>query len=283
MGFPRQEYWSRLSFPSPGDLPDSETEPWSLALQADSLPTEPPGRSQAIGFSNYSVAWFRVNAEHWPHFRPVQSKHRIISNTSAGTRLPVTVLAGPGFPATSLLFSGRKSMPRLPMPTCFLCLASHASSLCPWCLGALPPPRDLPNLAPYWLHHITKACSASSLGPLQTSHHTASRQVSWECKSSHSLSYLISIHGSLEFGDKGFTRTFKITNSAHLLWPSPTSHPGPQRPGDLFSLTLSPLPEMPPSTLPSRLLLNPQNPALTPVLQKLSLIFMSVSKVSDVL
>ena len=41
--FFRQEYWSELSFPSPGDLPDPGTEPGSLTLQADSLPTEPPG------------------------------------------------------------------------------------------------------------------------------------------------------------------------------------------------------------------------------------------------
>ena len=43
MGFPRQEYWSRLPFPPPGDLPDPGIKPMSLALQADSLPTEPPG------------------------------------------------------------------------------------------------------------------------------------------------------------------------------------------------------------------------------------------------
>ena len=40
MGFSRQEYWSGLPFPSPGDLPDPGTEPMSSALQADSLPTE---------------------------------------------------------------------------------------------------------------------------------------------------------------------------------------------------------------------------------------------------
>ena len=37
MGFPRQEYWSWLLFPSPGDLSDPETEAASHALQADSL------------------------------------------------------------------------------------------------------------------------------------------------------------------------------------------------------------------------------------------------------
>ena len=42
----RQEYWRRLSFPSPGDLPDSGIKPGSPALQADALPSksEPPGK-----------------------------------------------------------------------------------------------------------------------------------------------------------------------------------------------------------------------------------------------
>ena len=42
MGFPRQEYWSELPFPSPGNLPDPGIEPQSPGLQADSLPSEPP-------------------------------------------------------------------------------------------------------------------------------------------------------------------------------------------------------------------------------------------------
>ena len=37
MGFSRQEYWSGLPFPSPGDLPDPGIEPRSPALQADAL------------------------------------------------------------------------------------------------------------------------------------------------------------------------------------------------------------------------------------------------------
>ena len=45
MEFSRQEYWSRLSFPSPGDLPDPGIEPESPALQADSLLSESPGKS----------------------------------------------------------------------------------------------------------------------------------------------------------------------------------------------------------------------------------------------
>ena len=42
MGFSRQEYWSVLSFPSPGDLPNPGIKPGFPALQADFLPSEPP-------------------------------------------------------------------------------------------------------------------------------------------------------------------------------------------------------------------------------------------------
>ena len=40
----RQEYWSGLPFPSPGDLPDPGIEPRSPTLQEDALPSEPPGK-----------------------------------------------------------------------------------------------------------------------------------------------------------------------------------------------------------------------------------------------
>ena len=46
MEFFRQEYWSVLPFPSPGDLPDPETEPGSPALQVDSSLSEPPEELQ---------------------------------------------------------------------------------------------------------------------------------------------------------------------------------------------------------------------------------------------
>ena len=44
MGFSRQEYWSGLPFPSPGDLPKPGIEPRSPTLQADALTSEPPGK-----------------------------------------------------------------------------------------------------------------------------------------------------------------------------------------------------------------------------------------------
>ena len=45
MGFSRQEYWSGLPFPSPGDLLDPGIELESPAFQADALTSEPPGKS----------------------------------------------------------------------------------------------------------------------------------------------------------------------------------------------------------------------------------------------
>ena len=44
MGFSKQEYWSGLPFPSPGDLPNPGIKPRSPALQADTLSSEPPGK-----------------------------------------------------------------------------------------------------------------------------------------------------------------------------------------------------------------------------------------------
>ena len=44
MELSRQEYWSGLPFPFPGYLPDPGIEPRSLALQTDTLPSEPPGK-----------------------------------------------------------------------------------------------------------------------------------------------------------------------------------------------------------------------------------------------
>ena len=52
MGFSRQEYWSGVPFPSPGDLPNPGIEPGSPALQADALPSEPPGKPLQVLLQN---------------------------------------------------------------------------------------------------------------------------------------------------------------------------------------------------------------------------------------
>ena len=46
MEFSRQEQWAGLPFPSPGDLPNPGIKPGFPVLQADSLPSEPPGKPQ---------------------------------------------------------------------------------------------------------------------------------------------------------------------------------------------------------------------------------------------
>ena len=48
MGFSRQEYWRWLPCPPPGDLPNPGIEPKSPALQADSLPSESPGKPHTV-------------------------------------------------------------------------------------------------------------------------------------------------------------------------------------------------------------------------------------------
>ena len=57
MEFSRQEYWSGLPFPSPGDLPNPETEPWSPSLHADSLPSESPGEAIKLSKTQF-FTWF---------------------------------------------------------------------------------------------------------------------------------------------------------------------------------------------------------------------------------
>ena len=55
MGFSRQEYWSRLLFPSPGDLPNPGIKPRSPTLQADSLLSELPEKPMNTGVRSLSL------------------------------------------------------------------------------------------------------------------------------------------------------------------------------------------------------------------------------------
>ena len=55
MELSRPEYWSGSPFPSPGDLPNTGTEPRSPILQADSLPAEPPVKPKNIGMGSLSL------------------------------------------------------------------------------------------------------------------------------------------------------------------------------------------------------------------------------------
>ena len=57
MEFSRQEYWSGLPFPSPGDLLNPGIKPWSHALWADALPSEPP--ENMVGVMVVIVTFFK--------------------------------------------------------------------------------------------------------------------------------------------------------------------------------------------------------------------------------
>ena len=58
MGFSRQEYWSGLPFSSPGYLPNPGIKPWSPALEAGTLTSEPPGRAYLLMCSLKTVSLF---------------------------------------------------------------------------------------------------------------------------------------------------------------------------------------------------------------------------------
>ena len=85
MGFPRQEYWSGLPFPSPEDLPDPGIEPGSPALQADSLPLSHLGNpyvfiNKAYN-SSYSLLLCRVRIHTQSHLDPIQTLYIVSVNT----------------------------------------------------------------------------------------------------------------------------------------------------------------------------------------------------------
>ena len=61
MGFSRQEYWSELPFPPPVDLPDPEIEPMFPALQADSLLSEPSGKTIVKVYRQQKLWKERIN------------------------------------------------------------------------------------------------------------------------------------------------------------------------------------------------------------------------------
>ena len=60
MEFSRQEYWSGLPFPSPGDIPNPGIEPGSPALQAHALPSEPH-------WISFIYCKAQLNSRHSPH------------------------------------------------------------------------------------------------------------------------------------------------------------------------------------------------------------------------
>ena len=78
MGFSRQEYWSGFPFPSPGDLPDPAIKPGSLALQTDTLPSEPPwGFNHNQDLTKFCFQLFELI---YPLFYELASKWWVLPN-----------------------------------------------------------------------------------------------------------------------------------------------------------------------------------------------------------
>ena len=103
MGFPRQEYWSGLPFPSPGDLPHPGIEPGSPALQADALPSEPPGKLRVKSLSRvrlFATPWTVARQAPLSMGFPRKEYRSGLSFPSPGD------LPDPGIKSTSLALAG---------------------------------------------------------------------------------------------------------------------------------------------------------------------------------
>ena len=95
MGFSRQEYWSRLPFPSPGDLSNPGIEPRSPTLQTDALPSEPQEMQTYI----FEVHIKQENSSENLHLNLRQQFHIWISTRMSSLQLTfffLTFLSGRG-------------------------------------------------------------------------------------------------------------------------------------------------------------------------------------------
>ena len=78
MGFSRQEHWSGLPFPSPGDLHNPGIKPGSPALKADALTSEPPGKPNLKKKSTVNIHWKTDAGAEAPILLPPDMKSQLI-------------------------------------------------------------------------------------------------------------------------------------------------------------------------------------------------------------
>ena len=79
MGFSRQEYWSGVPLPSPGDLPDPRVKPGPPSLQADALPSEPPGKHREPGLIQKLLSRLNPNSYRYPKGKPDVSRSWLLT------------------------------------------------------------------------------------------------------------------------------------------------------------------------------------------------------------
>ena len=115
-----QEYWSGLPFPSPGDLPHPGIEPGSPTLQADALPSEPPGKPNNNKIDNINCSNMHQGLSWW-EFSPGEFQ---------GQRSPA------GYSPW-----GHKESNRTERLTLSICIRHCDNSLYPLLLLILPPPK----------------------------------------------------------------------------------------------------------------------------------------------
>ena len=117
MGFSRQEYWSGLPFPSPGDLPDPRIEPRSPALQTNSLPIELWGwvtANKLLLITKHPSLWIIYLLL---FFAKINKLKQIWVNLKIGAHSVRTPLTGEGLgQGELLLFSATQSWPTLCNP-----------------------------------------------------------------------------------------------------------------------------------------------------------------------
>ena len=104
MGFSRQEYWSGLPFPSPGDLPDPGIEPGSPALHANALTSEPPGLPRKCLLNALEKAGLGTHG--WPEL-----PQRLWEACKDARWVPKAQLPG-AFPSSQLPWSAPAENPR---------------------------------------------------------------------------------------------------------------------------------------------------------------------------
>ena len=90
MGFSKQEYWSGLPFPSPGDLPDSGIEPRSPALQADTLLFEPPGKPSPLNLKP-------LHGKHHCHGKDMDEGKCYVHSEVTGVQTTVAMIRCPWY------------------------------------------------------------------------------------------------------------------------------------------------------------------------------------------
>ena len=87
VGFSRQEYWSGLPFPSPGDLPDPGIESGSPTFQADTLTSEPPGKPHWVTKSWIKLKQLSTYYYGWNYFKNMAMPRWIVF-TSYSPKFP---------------------------------------------------------------------------------------------------------------------------------------------------------------------------------------------------